>query len=225
MIGSVSAALQIGLETVFVKPKRGLQVASNSQQPALFSAQVVVEEQHSDTLQITDHPVEFGSNVADHAFKRPSSLVLKYGWSNSPTPSLLSSLGTMAAGVIGGGVARAAGIAGLVQSTVAGFSTGELADGTPATQVNTVYAYLLALQSNKVLFDVYTGKRFYSNMLIESLDVVTDIENENSMIATIHCKQMIIANTSVVTLPTSNQANPSETASSEKRGRQQAKSK
>jgi len=223
-LGIVSAGLQIGLESVFMKPKRGLMVAEDTnQEPILFSAQIVISEQHSDTLTITDHPVEFGSNISDHAFKRPATLVLKYGWSNSPAPSLAASLGNMAAGLAGGVVAQAVGITRLVQSSIAGFSAGEMPDGTLATQVNTVYNYLLALQASKTLFSVYTGKRFYSNMIIESLDVETDMETENAMLATIHCRQLIIANTSTVSLPQSTQANSRNTESWKNRATQQLK--
>jgi hypothetical protein len=33
---------------------------------------VVVSEKHSDTLEITEHPVETGAAISDHAYKRPA---------------------------------------------------------------------------------------------------------------------------------------------------------
>lgn len=48
-----------------------------------FFAQCTVEEHHLDELQITEHPVEAGAAITDHAFKRPAQLVLQVGWSNS----------------------------------------------------------------------------------------------------------------------------------------------
>lgn len=44
---------------------------------------VPFEEQHTDSLEITEHPIEQGARIADHAFKRPSQVVIKFGWSNS----------------------------------------------------------------------------------------------------------------------------------------------
>ncbi|WP_312058781.1 phage baseplate protein [Pantoea septica] len=41
---------------------------------------VVVSEKHSDTLEITEHPVETGAAVADHAYKKPSELVMEVGF-------------------------------------------------------------------------------------------------------------------------------------------------
>ena len=44
---------------------------------------VVIEEIGSDQLRITDHPVEIGAAVTDHAFKMPVELEMKAGWSDS----------------------------------------------------------------------------------------------------------------------------------------------
>ena len=45
-----------------------------------ISADAVMEERHSDSMEITDHPVEVGSSVTDHAYRRPSTLTLTYVW-------------------------------------------------------------------------------------------------------------------------------------------------
>ena len=44
---------------------------------------VVVEETHSDELAITQHPVEFGTPVTDHAFMQPYTVEMRCGWSDS----------------------------------------------------------------------------------------------------------------------------------------------
>lgn len=46
-------------------------------------ADVTVEERSVDELIITQHPVEQGASITDHAFKRPPSLTIIAGWSNS----------------------------------------------------------------------------------------------------------------------------------------------
>ena len=48
-----------------------------------FVADVTVEEEHTDDLTITEHPVETGAAITDHAYKNPARLVLRVGWSNS----------------------------------------------------------------------------------------------------------------------------------------------
>jgi hypothetical protein len=60
-------------------------------QPALFRphrrsiggiiAAVTIQEHHDDDLQITEHPVEQGAPITDHAFKRPASVTIRAGWS------------------------------------------------------------------------------------------------------------------------------------------------
>ncbi len=42
---------------------------------------VTIEESHVDTLTITDHPVETGAAISDHAFKNPAEVTAKLGWS------------------------------------------------------------------------------------------------------------------------------------------------
>lgn len=53
-----------------------------------FVANVTLEEDHSDEIEISDHPVEQGAEVSDHAFKRPPSVTITAGWSNSSLSAL-----------------------------------------------------------------------------------------------------------------------------------------
>lgn len=46
---------------------------------------VISEEQHTDELTITDHPVEQGANIVDHAFKNAALVVLQVGFTMSGT--------------------------------------------------------------------------------------------------------------------------------------------
>lgn len=44
---------------------------------------VTVEELHRDDLVITDHPVERGAAISDHAFKLPATVEMRCGWSDT----------------------------------------------------------------------------------------------------------------------------------------------
>lgn len=46
-------------------------------------ADVTIEENHRDEVIITQHPVEGGGVITDHAFKRPAELEIRCGFSNS----------------------------------------------------------------------------------------------------------------------------------------------
>ena len=68
---------------------------SQSEEPATLRPQrsiggvtfdVVVEEQHEDTLEITEHPVEHGANISDHAFMKPASVTIRAGVSDGSEP-------------------------------------------------------------------------------------------------------------------------------------------
>lgn len=45
--------------------------------------QVVVEEAHEDSLEITEHPVEQGAEISDHAFKKQELVTIRGGVSDS----------------------------------------------------------------------------------------------------------------------------------------------
>lgn len=142
-----------------------------SRKIGIFIPDVVITEKHSDTLEITEHPVEKPTSssggasadgagfVADHAFRRPSELVMEVGFAGGG--SLLDLLNTSSIGLS------------------IGLSPKE------------VYQNLLDLQRKKKPFDVVTGKRIYNDMLIRVLDVTTDRTSENVLMATITMREII----------------------------------
>ncbi|WP_407059275.1 phage baseplate protein (plasmid) [Ralstonia syzygii subsp. celebesensis] len=151
----------------FFSPKRSI---------GSFHAYITLQEQHHDELVITDHPVEQGAAISDHAYKKPAELTLTIGWSDSSLSALTS----------------------LQFGNYSSFA----------------YEQLLSLQAQRILVDISTGKRKYSNMLIQAISTTTDERNENSMIATVHCREVIIVQTKATTLaPAANQAMPQKTAS------------
>lgn len=207
-------------------------------------ANVTIEERHVDELDITDHPVERGATISDHAFKRPSEVVIRCAWSNSP-----SSPGTLSGGIAGAIGNKIAGIlnnavTGAASRTIGGSALGNLAvaefgsltalgaqfntgRGKGTTSVQDVYQQLLQLQRSAIPFSVYTGKRKYDNMLIKTLTVETDLKTENSLMATLVCREVIIVQTQVnpVSASASQQKNPEKTAPIEDSGTKQATQK
>lgn len=143
-----------------------------------FVADVTVEEQHLDELVITEHPVQQGAAITDHAFKKPASVVIRCGWSNSSFQAL----------------------------------------GNP-NYVREVYDDFLELQASREPFDIITGKRLYTSMLIATLACTTDEKTENALLLTVSCRQIIVANTQVVTVPPAAvQKSPEVTSGTQNRG-------
>lgn len=184
-VGYMTAALQLGISTIVVTPKRGI---------GKFTAQVTIEERHVDELEIVDHPVELGAPISDHSFRRPSQLTLTAGWSNSPGSSNL--FGSLASAVTG---------------TLGGISS--LLSGNSVSQIKETYSKFLELQNSRLPFEVNTGKRLYKDMLIRSLSTVTDKENENVLVLKIELRQVLIVTTQTLTVsaPAEDQATPSVT--------------
>jgi len=163
----------------FFSPKRSINSSVLS-----FHAYITLEEQHHDELVITDHPVEQGAAISDHAYKKPAEVTLTLAWSNSSL------------------------------SAVTSLQFGNYSDF--------VYKNLLTLQASRTPFDLSTGKRKYKNMLIQALSVRTDEKTENSLIATVHCREVIIVQTTTTTLqPAANQSNPQKTAATANTGTKQ----
>lgn len=68
-----------------------------SRKVGLIIPDVVVSEKHQDALEITEHPVEIGAPVSDHAYKRPSEVTMEIGFSGGG--SLLDFADTSALGI------------------------------------------------------------------------------------------------------------------------------
>lgn len=151
---------------------------------------VTIEETATDDLTITEHPVERGAEITDHSFNMPSELVMKCGWSNADYAALTGALQALFNGQL-----------------------------PTADYVSSVYSQLLALQATRVPFTVQSSRRTYTNMLIQSLVVVTDEKTSAALMVTATLKQILIANTQVTTLPPrENQANPAATAGTQNTG-------
>jgi hypothetical protein len=70
----MSDILSKSSETVYVRPVRSI---------GGLIMDVTIEESHSDELDITDHPVENGADITDHAIILPSSVTIRAGVSDS----------------------------------------------------------------------------------------------------------------------------------------------
>lgn len=80
IVGLSSSTPNPGTGIVIV-PKRGL-IADNG---VIIVPQATIEEKHSDDLEITEHPVQLGAAITDHAYKKPAELTIQMGFSNSPS--------------------------------------------------------------------------------------------------------------------------------------------
>lgn len=155
-------------------------------------ADVVIEEQHTDELNITDHPVEKGSNISDHAYLAPPEVTMELGWSES---------------------------AGRLNSLL---GNGFIGSALNSISLVAIYQGLLALQGNKTLLVVSTGKRLYKDMLIKSLSVTTDADTENCLMVKVTFRKVFIATTQDAMVLVEQQKEPEKTAPVQEGGTKQA---
>jgi hypothetical protein len=193
--GFVTAAAQLGLTSLLIKPERGITsplLPDGETYLEDIVAQAVIEERHVDQLEVTEHPIEVGASVSDHAFKLPPEVIIRMAWSNSPNNqnSLINAAvgaaaaaNSVARGVIGGGA-----FIGGIQSVVSGYGS---------DQLQRIYNNLLILQESRAIFHLYTGKRRYSNMICRTISTETDNTLANTLLVVMECRQVILVNTQI----------------------------
>ena len=211
-LGFTSAAFQQGLNAVAISPiQRKITDIVGSDGAAIddIIAQGVISERHEDQMEVTQHPIETGAPITDHAYVRPAHLVLTLMWSNSPpgARSLGGDIANIAAGVTGQTIV---GEVAAVQDAMTYTSN---VQNSGITNINAAYALLLKLQQTRALFSVITGKRLYKNMIAKSLRTETDYRSADSLSIVVECQQIFLVDSQVVPLPAAVQANPQDTAS------------
>lgn len=163
-----------------------------------------LEETSTDLVTVTDHPVEAGAEISDHAYYRPAELTMRCGWSNSNTTSLLGAVSSLFSG---GGASS-------FVSTLLGQNPPASGGGMSVSDfVSGIYAQLLALQQSLVPFTVVTSIRQYTNMMMTSLAVTRDKKTSQALMVTATMRQVIIVSTSTATLSSlGDQQTPASTA-------------
>lgn len=208
-------------------------------------ANITIEEHHHDELEITEHPVERGSTISDHAFMRPFEVTILCAWSSSTIPpkTLLGGISGALTNKLTGTIQNQ--ITGHASQQIGGSALGNLAvaslgtlianplisfgaqinDGTGkgSTSLWDIYQSLQDLQRSAKPLTVYTGKRKYESMLIKSMTVETDIKTENSLVVRLTMRQVILVSVTVVsvTAPPASQADASRTNPVENDGSKQ----
>lgn len=157
---------------------------------------VMISETYTDNLQITEHPVEQGSPISDHAFKQAAEVTLKCGWSNAD-------------------------YAALIGSPVVQFD--KFGSTTQSEYIDAIYSQLLALQASRVPFDAVTSRRKYSNVVLKALSLSHDASTSAALMLSATLHQIQIVQTQATKLPPrDDQADPSRTAETQNAGSKQA---
>jgi hypothetical protein len=215
LLGLASSAYS-SVTTLTAVKNRGISYTPTGSKIVFLKADALIEESHTDEMQITDHPVQTGSAISDHTFKMPAEVILTYGFSNTPTGELSGAFGAL------GNVAGALGVGGLAAKAYGAYSTviagANILSPTGTNKVNEIYAQLVALQTNRTLFSLTTKRRKYPFMALKSISIITDHDTENAMMVRAVCREINQVAVSTVAQDSSTQSNPSQTASAKPRG-------
>lgn len=176
-----------------------------------IAVQATFEETGTDLVTVTDHPVEAGAQISDHAYYRPAELTMHCGWSNASFANLESAVSTLFSG---GGLSQFSGLSQL-SSLFGGSSAPPTSGGgmSVSDYVSGIYTQLLSLQQSLQPFNVTTSIRRYANMMFASLALTRDHKTSQALMITATFRQVIIVSTTTTTLaPIANQATPASTA-------------
>ena len=122
-----------------------------------------VSETHTRANEVTDHPVEKGANVSDHARSKPDMLTLEGIVSNTPLNKQQQQR--------------------IVESRGVNITSTSASDA-PAGAVGYAeqgYAKLSELMDKKTLITVVTALRTYENMILETLTVPRDARTGDAL--------------------------------------------
>lgn len=155
---------------VFGSPRRASLTVIATGDIIEFDASVA--ETHTNTAEVTQHPVEEGADISDHIRKMPDELAVNVIVSNHP-PIILAS-------------ERA--------QPISGFSD-------PASRAEDAHLFLRSVMNNDQTVDFSTTLRDYSNMAILSMGCDRDAATGNIANINMTMKEILVATTETVTPP------------------------
>ena len=178
-----------------------------------IAIQATLEERYTDTLIVTEHPVQIGASITDHSYLRLPEITIKCGWSNSGQgviAGLGSALTSLGAGNFASQAQSALGVT-PTPNTASSIQGGQISTGD---YVGGIYSRLIALQQSGSYFDVQTSLRLYHNMVLTSINVTRDVKTSQVLMVQASCRQILVVNVSTAQLPPqASQALPMNTAS------------
>lgn len=173
-----------------------------------ISLPAVYEENHSDTMSLTSHPIQYGSPVSDHVYPQPAKLIITTALSDCVLSNFfqntLSSWLTQyrSSDVVGDN---------LFPSTTNDFNT-------PS---RIFYNVFLRMKNLREPVSVITTKRKYDNMIITGIQTKTTLETNYVSELVITMQEVFIARLAYVDIPPERQRDNKKTADTSDNGQSQ----
>ena len=158
---------------------------------------------HQLSNQITEHPVQYGSNISDHILNQPDILSFQIGMSDCsqdliygqfethPFKSAITSMQRYE------GVGTRANIMANLNTLASPFkdmSANYRMSGAPfSSRSATAFNKLKEMKLKGEVFNCVTRLGTYKDMVIQSIEVVDDVNTKNGLLATVTCQQIFVA--------------------------------
>lgn len=193
--------------------------------PRFVKFDVVLSEKHSNTSEITEHPVEIGSNIADHVRHNLDMITLEVLVANSPLSNDdLTYRNERSSGDVGvvpldysgfpsqpkPSLLTPGGLFGAVEqgiSSLFGLGQGQPAGANAlsftrdASSAQVVFEELRLAKLNATVMQVYTPFRIYEDMLIIGVEIPRSQKDGDSLTMTISLKHLRRVQSKLVAAP------------------------
>lgn len=184
-------------ENMFAKKPVAIFVGSD----ILMQLDACVSEDHGSDVNLTEHPVEDGGNIADHAFIQPISLTLQIVKSNHPL-SFGKSMRNAGVGLLTSlpGVKNEAATAAIMAGMMAGGIS--LLDSDDQVKPDiAAFQVLQNVQFERKVCKIICELREYTNMLITSIKVPRDAATRQALIATVTFREIRVVKSGEEKIP------------------------
>lgn len=163
--------------SLLAKPNRsaaiGKVVAEGQPDAILIQFDASISERFSRRKDVTQHPVEAGSDISDHSRTLPLEITIR-GWVTDDPIIVLASVN----------------------------ATPSVAGGSINARVANAWKELNRIMDEESIVKVISGLDSFDNMILKSLDVTRDKNTGRILDATISLEQITIATTEVIEIPT-----------------------
>lgn len=207
-------------------PQKGTRIARNLTKAGITASiflDATVKEGFSAPSELTQHPIEDGSDIADHIIIRPQKLTIEGVISETPfsvsgqiagiASTVASQIGQGVAGSIGGAIG-----AGVAAKTLAGVLqpksvTGSTVvdeeaqfreeNGLPGENVRLRDAVteFMNIRDGKIPLTIITGLRQYTDFVLIGFDVTRDQTTGQSLRVSLEFQQLLFATSRVEKVP------------------------
>jgi len=145
----------------------------------IFSLDATLSESHQSELTVTDHPVEFGAAVSDHAVLQPVVVTVVGEVTDTPMSARANDNGEIV----------------FAANDLFGSSTNE-----SKTRAIVAYEAFEEMQRNRRLVSIQTGLRLYDNCLLLSFLSHQETSTGNAVGFVLRFKRIIIADTETISV-------------------------